>query len=244
MASRDAEMKRYIAQQARSRKRQARARQQSEASDYWENIGTTGKDVGKELVVDAAIGAATGGLGLLGRAAFKGGRKMHQTYKAGKKAQELAARGAAASRSIRMAKAKMAVNMTNQRARDIITGKIPSGLGKGKYGGGASKGELGVAIDHLKRRGLPHTKEALSTRTPGFSSAAKAKKAKVKTPLKKVAAKPLKAKPKAKPKKGQDAAERAMEKRKAYMESAEYKRNKAKRAAKPKPKPKPKREGY
>ena len=104
MASRADEMKRYIAQQARSRKRQARARQQGASDDYWENIGTTAKDVGKELATEAAIGAATGGLGLLGRAAFKGGRKMHQTYKVGKAAE----RAAAAAKLAKKAKPKKA----------------------------------------------------------------------------------------------------------------------------------------
>jgi len=228
MASRADEMKRYLAQQARSRKRQARARQQGDSDDYWENIRTTGKDVGKELATEAAIGAATGGVGLLGRALIKGGRKMHKTYKAGKAAE----RAAAATKLAK--KAKKAKPKPKPKRRP---GDQPPVFKSGPKSA-TQAAQRGRVMTTRKAQAIV---EGRKLTTKGSGEYAEAVKFLRDQAQRKGEAKAAKIRPKAppNPKKGQDAAERAMEKRRAYMESAEYRRNKAKRAAKPK-----KPEGY
>ena len=71
----------FAARKAKVRASAKTARKQADR----DNIIRTAKDVGKEVATDVAIGAATGGVGLIGRAALKGGAKLAKAgYKAGR----------------------------------------------------------------------------------------------------------------------------------------------------------------
>ena len=91
--------------QLRFRKNAKKHRKEEMSAVRWD----TAKDVGKELATEAAITAATGGAGLLAKAALKGAAKGYKTYKTGKKVQAGLAKAKAAKIALARNRKKVAL---------------------------------------------------------------------------------------------------------------------------------------